>query len=69
MLLQVERFYVENGMKFLTVKTLDGSVEFEPYARTRKFYQTMGFLPLEVFLMIGTKKIPVCFKQNTSGLR
>jgi XTP/dITP diphosphohydrolase len=34
------------GALFLTVKTLSGRCDDEPYARTRRFYRAMGFLPL-----------------------
>ena len=37
------------GKSFLTVKTLDGSHPSKSYARTRLFYEGMGFVPLEVF--------------------
>ena len=36
------------GNRFLTIKTLDASVNYEPYERTRAFYRRRGFLPLEV---------------------
>jgi len=35
--------------RILQVKTLAETVEYEPYARTRRFYERIGFLPLEVF--------------------
>ena len=38
-----------HGMEFLTVKTLDASSKYEPYDRTREFYYSVGFRPLEVF--------------------
>ncbi len=38
-----------NAAEFLTVKTLDASQPDESYAKTRQFYVTMGFRPLEVF--------------------
>ena len=40
---------LEAGMKFLTVKTLAASHPDPSYARTRAFYEAIGFLPLEVF--------------------
>ena len=44
--------YVENylrslGYDFFTVKTLSDSVEYFEYEKTRKFYQNVGFKPLE----------------------
>jgi GNAT superfamily N-acetyltransferase len=37
------------GAAMLLVKTLAPSVEYEPYAATREFYRTCGFVPLAVF--------------------
>ena len=37
------------GMEFLTVKTVAASSKDPYYARTRKFYEAVGFRPLEVF--------------------
>ncbi|MGI6199665.1 MAG: GNAT family N-acetyltransferase [Christensenellales bacterium] len=37
------------GVRFLTVKTLDASHPDPGYARTRAFYAAMGFTPLERF--------------------
>ena len=44
-----EQYCSDNGFLYMTVKTLDSSAEYEPYNRTRAFYQKMGFIPLEVF--------------------
>jgi len=38
-----------NGTRFLTVKTLAGTAPSKSYAKTRAFYQAMGFVPLEIF--------------------
>lgn len=40
---------LDKGVEFLTVKTLDGSEPVDTYKRTRAFYQSRGFKPLEVF--------------------
>lgn len=37
------------NMRFLTVKTLDESAKSACYDRTRAFYLSMGFIPLETF--------------------
>lgn len=37
----------EQGYEYLQVKTLDESHPDKNYARTRKFYEAMGFRPLE----------------------
>ena len=39
----------DKNMEFLTVKTLDSSHTDKGYEKTRKFYKSMGFKPLEVF--------------------
>jgi len=46
-----EMYCKENNMEFLTVKTLDASKEDEGYEKTRLFYQSVGFKPLEVLTM------------------
>lgn len=38
-----------NGIEYLQVKTLDASHPDKNYARTRKFYFSVGFRPLECF--------------------
>ncbi len=42
----VEKYFSQNGCKFVIVKTLSDLVDFEPYARTRNFYKSVGFEPL-----------------------
>ncbi len=39
----------EQGRGYLTVKTLADSHPDEGYANTRRFYEAMGFRPIEVF--------------------
>ena len=41
------------GARWLTVKTLGPSTEYEPYAATRAFYQNTGFSPLEELHLVG----------------
>jgi hypothetical protein len=43
------------------VKTLDESAEYEPYNKTRAFYQKMGFIPLEVFTTFWNEENPCLF--------
>lgn len=38
-----ENYFVQKGCKYVIVKTLSDTVDFEPYAQTRKFYQSVGF--------------------------
>jgi hypothetical protein len=48
-------------MPFLTVKTLDESRESKSYEKTRKFYLSVGFLPLEVFPLLWDENNPCLF--------
>lgn len=57
----VEQYCLDNSYMFLTVKTLDASAEYEPYERTRAFYQKMGFIPLEVFTTFWDEENPCLF--------
>lgn len=38
-----EDFFLQNGCKYIVVKTLSDAIDYEPYARTRKFYTSLGF--------------------------
>jgi ribosomal protein S18 acetylase RimI-like enzyme len=44
---RAEADLVAAGVRLLQVKTRGPSGESEPYARTRRFYEALGFLPLE----------------------
>ena len=52
---------MDNRYFNLTVKTLDASAEYEPYERTRAFYQKMGFIPLEVFTTFWNEENPCLY--------
>lgn len=39
----------ESSARYLTLKTLSASQPNEFYARTRKFYEAWGFVPIEEF--------------------
>ena len=52
------RWIKEHGYEFLQVKTLDASHPDIYYARTRKFYLSMGFKPLECFPELWGKENP-----------
>ena len=41
------------GCEFLQVKTLDASFPDEGYEKTRRFYEAMGFRPLEFLPLWG----------------
>jgi ribosomal protein S18 acetylase RimI-like enzyme len=49
MLLAAENYLRDLGVQYLQVKTLSDSHPDEGYAKTRAFYQAMGFHPLEEF--------------------
>lgn len=51
----------DNRIEFLTVKTLDKSRESKSYEKTRLFYQSVGFKPLEVFPLLWDKANPCLF--------
>ncbi|HSL93391.1 MAG TPA: GNAT family N-acetyltransferase [Bacillota bacterium] len=55
------------GSRFLTVKTLDASVDYEPYEKTRAFYRRRGFLPLEVFKSYWDEDNPCLFMARYLG--
>lgn len=41
-----EEYFAGAGCKYVIVKTLSDAVGYEPYARTRSFYKSVGFEPL-----------------------
>ncbi|MCL2564369.1 MAG: GNAT family N-acetyltransferase [Defluviitaleaceae bacterium] len=43
-----QNYCINNNYKYISVKTLDSSINYEPFNKTRKFYKAMGFLPFEV---------------------
>ncbi len=51
----------EHDHSFLTVKTLADLHPDEGYAKTRKFYLSCGFSPLEVFTQIWDENNPCLF--------
>ena len=44
----VELEFGKRGFKALEVCTVAGTVDYEPYALTRKFYSAMGFAEMEI---------------------
>jgi len=63
----IEKYCIDNGYQFLTVKTLDSSAEYGPYERTREFYKKMGFIPLEVFTTFWDEENPCLFMAKYLG--
>lgn len=56
---QAEEWLVGNGACILQVKTLAESHPSTAYAETRKFYQALGFKPVEVFPTLWAAHLPV----------
>ena len=56
-----EKYCKESRMEFLTVKTLDKSRESKSYEKTRLFYESIGFRPLEVFPLFWDENNPCLF--------
>jgi len=60
-----EEHCMERDIEFLTVKTLDGSAESKGYERTRLFYLSVGFKPLEVFPLLWDENNPCLYMAKT----
>jgi len=56
-----EAYCSSNKIEFLTVKTLADSHESESYEKTRLFYESVGFRPLEVFPLLWDENNPCLF--------
>ena len=61
LLQNIEDDLKKEGKKFLTVKTLSASHPDKGYAKTRKFYKAVGFVPLEEFKELWGKENPCLF--------
>ena len=62
-----EKDCTDQGIEFLTVKTLDESAESKGYEITRQFYRAMGFKPLEVFTQLWDESNPCLFMAKYIG--
>jgi len=62
-----EDYCIANGKKFLTVKTVDASANYESYKNTLNFYLKMGFTPLEVFPLLWDESNPCLFLAKYLG--
>lgn len=56
-----EEYCKKNKMEFLTVKTLDESKKDENYEKTRLFYLSVGFRPVEVIPLFWNEENPCLF--------
>jgi ribosomal protein S18 acetylase RimI-like enzyme len=52
---------ISQGIRFLIVKTLSPSNDDPNYARTRLFYEAVGFLPIEEFPNLWGPENPCIF--------
>jgi GNAT superfamily N-acetyltransferase len=52
LLARAEKWLSSDGIEYLQVKTLGPSHPDADYERTRKFYEAVGFRPLEEFTMM-----------------
>ena len=55
----VESWLVTQGCQVLQVKTLAPSHPSADYAETRRFYERLEYMPLEVFPLLWGPKLPV----------
>ena len=55
---RAEDYFVENGCKYGMVETLSELVDCEPYARTRRFYRSIGYEPLITLTEMWDEKNP-----------
>ena len=62
-----EEYCKVSNMEFLTVKTLDESRQSKSYEKTRLFYLSVGFKPLEVFPLFWDKDNPCLFMAKHIG--
>lgn len=58
LILKAEQYLRANNYRFLMVKTLGESRKNEHYDRTRQFYRSIGFYPLEEFTEIWGEANP-----------
>jgi len=61
LLQNIEDDLKKKKVKFLTVKTLSASHPDKGYAKTRMFYEAVGFIPLEEFKELWSKEHPCLF--------
>ena len=54
----VEEYLLRAGCKYLFVKTLDETANYEPYEQTRRFYKSIGFDPLVTLREMWDKNNP-----------
>ncbi len=55
----VEQWLVARAVRLLQVKTLSDGHPSAEYAETRRFYASVGYVPLEVFSNLWGPRLPV----------
>jgi len=53
-----QNYCIHNNYHYISVKTLDHSCDYEPYNKTRAFYEAMGFQPFEVHKTLWDENNP-----------
>ena len=43
---EAEHYFLKRGCKYAMVETLNDTVDYGPYEKTRHFYESVGFEPL-----------------------
>ncbi len=66
---RTEAWLAGQDARFLQVKTLAASHPSPEYAETRRFYEAMGYTPLEVFPTLWGPKLPVLQLVKSLSLR
>jgi GNAT superfamily N-acetyltransferase len=67
LLAEIEPWLVRDGVRWLQVKTLSPRQPCEFYERTRRFYEAMGFVPLEEFPTLWGERNPCLQMVKTIG--
>lgn len=65
LLRKAEQMLREKHYRFLMVKTLAPSAQYEPYDRTRKYYTSVGFYPLDEIVEIWDADNPCLIMVKT----
>jgi ribosomal protein S18 acetylase RimI-like enzyme len=58
---RAEEVAMKSGCRFITVKTIDSPEGDRFYGRTRRFYEAIGFLPIETFPTLWHPANPCLF--------
>ncbi len=66
---EAEYWLQQQGARILQVKTLAPEHPSPEYAETRRFYEAMGYVPLEVFPTLWGPKLPVLQLVKSLSLR